>query len=80
MMHTPTVFDDIAFLHAELKAMRYDCDKVAEMLWATAALLREADTVRTLPQGQRPNDTQPARSNRIWRLLEERSKARIGLC
>ena len=78
-MHMPDVFDDIAVLSDELKAMKDECDKVVGMLWSVAALLREADVARPLPQRRRLSQVQPARSNRIWRLLEDRSKARNRL-
>ena len=78
-MHMPGVFDDIAALSTELKGLRDDCDKVAGMLWTVAVLLREAEAARPLPQHLRSRQMQPARSNRVWALLEDRSKARSRL-
>ena len=57
------VFSELADLAAELRMMRDDLDRVADVLWAAAALLREADADRPRPQHR----LMPARrSNRVW--------------
>lgn len=38
--------DLFADLAAEVRALRNDCDRVADVLWMVAALLREADASR----------------------------------
>lgn len=50
-MDGPDVFSELADLAAQVRAMRDGCDRVADVLWAVAALLREADAAR---QGHRP--------------------------
>ena len=75
-MHIPGVFNKFASLSAELKAMRDDCDKVAETLWAVAALLREADAGGPQPQRR----LIPARrSNRVWAEMKIRSENRVRI-
>lgn len=73
-MDSPDVFRDIAFLAAELREMRDDCDRVADVLWAVAALLREPDVARPRPH-HRP--LPPRRSNRVLAALDSRSEDRI---
>ena len=68
------VFSQLADLAAEVRMMRDDLDRVADVLWAAAALLREADVARPRPQHR----LMPAsRSNRVWAELKGRSEARV---
>ena len=68
------VFSELADLAAELRMMRDDLDRVADVLWAAAALLREADADRPRPQHR----LMPARrSNRVWAELKSRSETRV---
>ena len=51
-MDGPDVFSELADLATKVRAIRDDCDRVADALCAVAALLREADAVRPRPQGR----------------------------
>src|ERR1700710_2309210 len=73
-MDDSDVFSRLADLAAEVRAMRDDLDRVAEVLWAAAALLREIDAAR--PRAQQR--LIPARrSNRVWAELKIRSEIRL---
>ena len=73
-MDGPDVFSELADLAAEVRMMRDGCDRIADVLWAAAVLLREADADRLQSQHRRL----PARrSNRVWAELKGRSEARV---